>query len=64
MNRYYNDWKKPFKYKNGKFPGFIGLSRSQFNAVVNRQLQLAMDLGISYDDYMSLLYKNHKSINN
>ena len=54
--------KKSFKYKNEKFPGFIGLTRAQFNAIVNRQLQITLSLGISYDDYISLLYENYKSI--
>lgn len=61
MDYYQNDWKIPFKYANRKFPGFVGLTRPQFNAVVNHQLQLALNLGISYDDYMSLLYKDYIS---
>jgi hypothetical protein len=53
-----NEWKRPFKYRNGKFPGFIGLTRDQYIAVVTGNLQLAINLGISYNDYMSLRYKN------
>ena len=62
MDYYQNEWKLPFKYANGKFPGFIGLTRPQFIAIVNRQLQLALNLGISYNDYMSLLYKNFPKV--
>lgn len=62
MNNLQYELKKPFKYANGKFPGFIGLTRSQFNAVVNRQLQVALNLGISYNDYMSLLYKDFPKV--
>jgi hypothetical protein len=59
MDYYQNEWKLPFKYANNKFPGFIGLTRNQFNAVVNNDLDLALKLGISYDDFMSLRYKNY-----
>lgn len=62
MNNLQYELKKPFKYTNGKFPGFIGLTRSQFNTVVNRQLQVALNLGISYNDYMSLLYKDFPKV--
>ena len=59
MDYYQNEWKLPFKYANRKFPGFIGLTRNQFNAVINNNLDLALKLGISYDDFMSLRYKNY-----
>ena len=59
MDYYQNELKLPFKYANGKFPGFIGLTRNQFNAVINNNLDLALKLGISYDDFMSLRYKNY-----
>lgn len=58
---YFYNWEKPFKYANGKFPGFIGLTKAQFNAITNCNLDLALELGISYDDFMSLLYKDYKS---
>ena len=51
--------KFPFRYANGKFPGFIGLTKDQYVAVKNHLLFWAMCLGISYDDYMSLLYKDY-----
>ena len=51
--------KFPFRYANGKFPGFIGLTKDQYIAVKNHLLFWAMCLGISYDDYMSLLYKDY-----
>ena len=58
MNEFQDELKRPFMYANGKFPGFIGLTKAQFNAIVNQQLQIALSLGISYNDYMSLLYKD------
>ena len=59
MDYYQNEWKLPFKYANGKFPGFIDLTRNQFNAVIDNNLDLALEPGISYDDFMSLRYKNY-----
>ncbi len=61
MNYFQNEWKKSFKYANGKFPGFIGLTRNQFNAVINNDLNLVLKLGISYNDFMSLRYRNFPS---
>jgi hypothetical protein len=53
-----DEYKRPFRFANGKFPGFIGLTRSQYYAVTHRQMYTALNLGLSYDDYMSLLYRN------
>ena len=58
MDYFQNEWKKPFRSANGKFPGFIGLTRTQFNAIVNNDLDLSNELGISYNDFMSLRYKD------
>ena len=58
MDYFQNEWKKPFRYANWKFPGFIGLTRNQFNAIVNNDLDLSNELGISYNDFMSLRYKD------
>ena len=56
-----DEWKFPIAYLNHKFPGFIGLTYDQFIAVSKRNLTLAINLGIPYDDYMSLIYKDYKS---
>jgi hypothetical protein len=53
-----DEYKFPFRYRNGKFPGFIGLTKDQYIAVATGNMLLAMSLGISYDDYMSLRYKD------
>ena len=58
LDYFQSDWKKPFKFANGKFPGFIGLTRDQFIAITDDNLDLALELGISYNDYMSLRYNN------
>lgn len=53
-----DEYKFPFRYRNGKFPGFIGLTKDQYIAIVTGNMLLAISLGISYDDYMSLRYKD------
>ena len=52
-------YKRPYKYLNRKFPGFIGLTRDQYFAVIRRDIHTAMILGLSFDDYMSLIDKNY-----
>jgi hypothetical protein len=51
--------KIPYRYLNGKFPGFIGLTKDQYLAVYYRDLISARNLGLSTNDYMSLIDKDY-----
>ena len=59
MYRYKYGNKRPCRYLNGKFPGFIGLSLDQYLAVYYRDLITARNLGLSTEDYMSLMDKDY-----
>ena len=53
------DIKIPIYFLNGKSPGYIDLSPNQYLAVYYRDLITARNLGLSTEDYMSLMDKDY-----